>query len=303
MSFATITHLNGIATIQDLGRPGFSDQGVPPCGVQDPVSSSIVNYLVGNPANAAVLELVYGNLSLTFSKGTWIAWIGGEADAAPRQGTPIQVLAGQPVEFGAFKRGMRAWIAVQGGFNTPPVMNSRSTLVRFGIGSRLKAGDELPIGPTDHSGLSGLSIPKELLPPLPHDRSVLRYVPSGTSILDGQRFQVSPKSDDMALRLEGGQIQTTAGEQVSAPVVPGVIQVPPSGEPILLMSQCQTVGGYPRAGFIASVDRRLAAQLRPGDSIGFEAITFQEARALRDDLAAQVAKLEWGLSIRYGQAH
>ena len=303
MNSARITHLNGIATTQDLGRPGFSDQGVSPGGVQDPVSASIVNYLVGNSASAAVLELVYGNLSLTFNEDTWVAWIGSEADAAPRQGTPIQVLAGQPVEFGAFERGMRAWIAVQGGFNTPPVMGSRSTLVRFGFGDRLKAGDELPIGPAEHGGLGGVSIPKELLPILPHDRSVLRYVPSGTSILEGQRFQVSPKSDDMALRLEGGQIQTTAGEQVSAPVVPGVIQVPPSGEPILLMAQCQTVGGYPRAGFIASVDRRLAAQLRPGDSIGFEAITIEEARALRDDLAAHVAKLEWGLKIRYGQAH
>lgn len=299
-----------LTTVQDLGRPGFQRLGVVAGGAADPFAARVANALVGNDANAALLEMVFTGPQLCFDSDSLIAWCGADfaptLDGKPLPGhRPVRVNAGNIVDFSNARRGAMAWVAVAGGLAVPEIMGSRATdlAAAFGgiNGRRVMEGDALPVGlpsPWAHRQMkrlrhSGDTAPwsvciEHLTTPPPHD--TLRAVhgpewdwfsPAAQTTVFADRFQVTKDSNRMGVRLSGPPLAlTNPREMISAAVQHGVLQVPPSGQPILLGVDRQTIGGYPRLAAVASVDFAGLAQLRPGDPVRFQEITLAEAHAL-----------------------
>jgi KipI family sensor histidine kinase inhibitor len=293
-------------TIQDGGRWGCQDQGVPVSGPMDRPAQRLANALVGNPPDAATLEATLLGPELRFDQPAVIAVTGADLEAAI-DGKPAAVDASHRVEsggilrFGARRSGTRAYIAIDGGIDVPPVLGSRSTHVVCGLGGidgrALRAGDRVPLGPSTHPWREG---PSNRLRRGP-STSALRS-PHGARLramggpqdhyfdeavfnwLTRTRFTVSPQSDRMGYRLVAGSRipnpeSRIPGAMISDAAFPGGIQIPPSGDPILLMADRQTTGGYPQIATVITADLRLAGQLAPGDWIEFALCTRLEAIA------------------------
>jgi antagonist of KipI len=198
----------------------------------------------------------------------------------------IEATTGSVLKFSARLRGARAYVAVAGGVDVPQVLGSRSTHVLTSMGGHegraLKAGDVLEKGSGGVFGPYGSENPSRPLF-LPKGGARLRAVPSDARLfahLTSQRFRVSPRSDRMGYRLDGATIaDAPGGELISTAVPTGAIQVPPTGEPILLMNDHATTGGYAIAGTVITADLPLAGQLAPGDWIEFEACSIETANA------------------------
>lgn len=275
-------------TIQDGGRCGYRALGVPLSGAADPFALRLVNALVGNPDDAAALEFTLRGPDLLFRHDTLIAVGGAEFDAVPRW-RPLEIAAGTTLRLGTARAGCRGYLAVAGGIEVPPVLGSRSTYERAKLGGLagrgLRDGDELPVpalrrSVRDHWWIDERIVPEYSLSP------VVRVLPGrhaaefDASWL-GRSYRVSAHSDRMGMRLQGEALGRRAGRELtSMPVAPGTIQVPPDGQPIVLLADAQTIGGYPQVAHVASVDLPLLAQLRPGDAVRFQAITLAEARSL-----------------------
>ena len=296
-----------MTTVQDCGRWGFQARGVPVSGAMDVYSHRLANRLVGNGADAATLEVTLLGPQVEFETAARFAVAGADfaltldETAVPmRQG--VDARPGSCLRFGERMRGARAYMAVAGGIDVPLVLNSRSTHVVSGMGGyqgrALRAGDLVPIaglkpGPTFmDAGLKpgaksdvGLAFrPARFV--LPEGGAKLRVI-SGTlgDQLAGKRYTVSTRSDRMGYRLDGPAISTgTRAELISSPVPAGAVQVPPSGQPILLMADHATAGGYPIAATVISADLPLAGQLAPGDWISFEPCSLQVADEALGDL-------------------
>ncbi|GAA2583980.1 biotin-dependent carboxyltransferase family protein [Actinomadura fulvescens] len=272
-----------LATVQDLGRPGHAHLGVPCSGAADGRSLRLANRLVGNPENAAGLELTLGGAAFRFHRAAWIAACGAPAalrvnGRAHGMDAPCPVPADGLVELGLPPRGLRTYLAVRGGLDIEPVLGSRSTDVLSGLGpAPLAAGDHLPVGPS--SGLCdiGVDVAPVAQPP---DVPVLRivpgprddwFVPDAISVLCGQPYEVTPDSNRVGVRLDGPKIlRTRDGELGSEGMVTGALQVPPSGLPILFLTDHPTTGGYPVVAVVRAADVPLAAQLRPGQRLHFK---------------------------------
>jgi antagonist of KipI len=321
-----------LTALQDLGRRGFQHLGVGPSGVMDPVSHRLANLLVGNPAGAATLEITLTGPALRFESDALIA-LGG-ADLAPeiegrpvRRWRPVLVRAGARLAFGAAREGCRCYLAVAGGFQVPAVMNSASTQLAAGFGGfqgrALRRGDRLDTGtcprslyPTLHQRFQrGLepSLALDWFPPWYRELdflrpAILRVIPgpqwpaltaqARRDLLEGS-FQAAPNSDRMGIRMRGPKLALERPmEMISAGVATGTLQLPPDGSPILLMTDRQTTGGYPRLGELASVDLAKAAQLRSGDELRFQAITLEAAQDLLLAREARFRALERTLAER-----
>jgi antagonist of KipI len=322
-----------LSTLQDLGRTGFQHFGVPVGGAMDEQSHRIANLLVGNPQEEATLEVTLLGPSLRFTETALIAIVG--ADFSPRIGeralprdTPVLVRAGALLEFARLVRGVRAYLAVRGGFAVDRVMNSKSTFVRGGFGGfqgrALRKGDALSIAPNGTSNIDpGLSArwhessqgfvalehpPRPQAAPPESSPQVVRVIAGQqwhAFASDAQKafqesdFRLHPQSDRMGLRFEGHPLALREPlEMISEAVAFGTIQVPPDGNPIALMADRQTTGGYPKIASVASVDLPLLAQLMPGQAVRFAMISLQESQRLylaREraiaDFAAQVKAL------------
>jgi antagonist of KipI len=284
-----------LTTVQDLGRFGHQQSGVPVAGPMDVFSHRLANQLLGNGADAATLEVTLIGPELVCECDTTIAICGAhfEVTCEDRQmplGASFGVRAGERIKFGRKLEGARAYLAVAGGVQTPLVLGSRAThlVSRMGgvQGRALAAGDRLPIaanaGPRPHRKAPGLTLPSK-------GRALLRVVPGpqdhwfetdALQTIAGVSFRVSPSSNRMGYRLQGPPLRRVReGELISEPVGPGAIQVPAAGEPILLMADRQTAGGYPKIGHVIGADLPLAGQLAPGDFIEFVLCTRQEAVA------------------------
>jgi KipI family sensor histidine kinase inhibitor len=275
-------------TVQDGGRRGHRALGVPLSGAADPFALRLVNALVGNPDDAAGLEFTLRGPELMFRRDALIAVGGAGFDALPCW-RPLAVTAGTTLHLGTARAGCRGYLAVAGGIAVPVVLGSRSTFARAGLGGlegrALRDGDELPVPPLPRSARDHWWIDERILPaysPAP----VVRVMPGrhaaefDSNWLD-RSFRVSAHSDRMGLRLQGEALVRRSGRELtSMPVVPGTIQVPPDGQPIVLLADAQTIGGYPQLAHVASVDLPLLAQLRPGDAVRFQGITLAEARSL-----------------------
>jgi antagonist of KipI len=286
-------------TIQDGGRWGYQDQGVPVSGPMDRHAHRLANALVGNPPDAATLEATLLGPELRFDQPALIAVTGADLEAAiddrpAAVGTAHRVESGGLLRFGARGSGTRAYIAIDGGIDVPPVLGSRSTHVVSGLGGidgrALRAGDRLALGSPNsqqgesrrgplRSAVSGGARLRAMRGPQDHcfDESVFSW-------LTRTRFTISPRSDRMGYRLvPGSRIPNPEsripGTMISDAAFTGGIQIPPSGDPILLMADRQTTGGYPQIGTVITADLPLAGQLAPGDWIEFALCTRLEAIA------------------------
>ena len=307
-----------LTTVQDLGRRGFASLGVGIGGALDPWAAAVANLAVGNSPEAPLLECTYVGPVLRFSSDTVIATLGADCAGLP-PGRPVAVKAGQVIDCAALTRGARLYIAVAGGLRVPVLLGGAGTAVgaRFGgfAGRPLAAGDRLACGTgagvaCDVSWRLASPVPpptrKEtievrLIPGLDWAHIFKRFGPGGGArAVESRRFQLSAKSDRMGLRLGGEPFSLPggAGEQTSRPVVPGTVQLPPDGLPIVLMSEGQTIGGYPQLGQVASVDLPKLAQARPGAEIVFKLTEVSAAQQARLRVAADVARLRVGLGMR-----
>lgn len=253
-----------LTTVQDRGRPGWAHLGVPPSGAADPHAHALGNRLVGNDPGAAALEATLAGPSLRFREAAVVALTGAETRT-------LEIGAGKVLELGPCRSGARVYVSVRGGFDVEPVLGSRSTDLLSGLGPPpLKDGDVLPIG--EESAVQP-QLDLEPPPPLPAE-PVLRLLPGPRDdwfeTLPAGPWRVSPMSNRVGVRLEGPRIERARQEELlSEGVVTGALQVPPSGQPILLLNDHPTTGGYPVLGVVQASDLPLVGQLRPGQHLSF----------------------------------
>ncbi len=296
-----------LTTLQDLGRPGHGRWGVSPCGAMDPLALSLANLLVGNAPDAAALEVTVLGPELVFEEEATFALAGADLGATLEgagviPGEARRARAGQTLRFGARGAGARAYVAVAGGLglSAQAFLGSVATDLEAGLGGwggrALRAGDTLrlaPQPPFQERRVHGAwerwyqSVPEEV-----------RYIPEPGPALSPEarerfastRYRISPRSNRVGYRLEGPALPTaSASLQLSEPVAPGTLQLPPDGQPIVLMADRQTTGGYPRLGQVIRADMPRLAQRWLGEGVTFRAVTLDEARAA---LRAQRAWLE-----------
>ncbi|MEK5058295.1 hypothetical protein BK126_08395 [Paenibacillus sp. FSL H7-0326] len=309
-----------LTTVQDLGRWGFQKYGVPVSGAMDKDAARIANMLVGNEETDAVLEVTLSGAEFRMEHSGLIAICGGDlkpvmdGEALPMW-RPLFINEGSRIKFRgpdySSKRGCRAYIAAAGGMDIPVLMGSRSTYVRGGLGGysgrMLQSGDSLPIlKPEVRSRLleqlmadkgekrSGYVTTSWFInPSLIYSRENVIRVVEGNHFtwmsshsqirFEQQKYVIEPSSDRMGYRLRGmdGPLELQGEiELLSEGVSEGTIQLPPVGEPIVLLADRQTTGGYPRIAQVASVDLALLAQLPPGVHLSFRLIRVQEAETL-----------------------
>ena len=296
-----------LTTVQDRGRVGQRAAGVPLSGAMDPLAARLANLLVGNDEGAAVLEMTLLGPEIEFSADTLIA-VGGATFAAFESWRPLTVRAGQRIKFGAATSGCRGYLAVAGGITVDCVLGSRSTYARAGLGGwqgrALRAGDILPVAATARTVAEHWWIDPRVLPsygPAPTMRVVLgaHAAEFGREWLEGE-FKVTSQSDRMGLRLGGtALVRSGGGELISSPVAPGTVQVPPDGQPIVLMADAQTIGGYSQLAHVIGVDLPLLAQLRPGDRVRFQAVPLEDAHQLWLAREHVLAMLREGLAQKF----
>lgn len=276
----------GVLTlVQDRGRPGLAAVGVGRSGAADRGALRLANRLVGNADDAAVLEVLLGGLEIRFRQAGVVALTGAEAPAW-RDGAPLasrtatRVPAGGVVRVGHATRGLRVYVAVRGGIDVAPVLGSRATDQLAGIGpAPVRAGDVLPVGARVQDSAQPWPEP---LPggPMPADGPVaLRllpgprpdwFAPGSLRELCAGTFVVSPDGNRVALRLAGTPVRRRdRGELPSEPLVPGAVQVPPDGQPVVFGADHPVTGGYPVIAVLDGPSQDLAAQLRPGDRVRF----------------------------------
>lgn len=281
------------ATIQDLGRLGYRDAGVPPSGVADRDSAVALNAVLGNDPNAAMIEWAVAGGALRFDNDAVLAIAGAasECDLAERAVAPMhpfEVSAGGLLKISRIVRGRFLLIAVRGGINVPSVLGSRSTLLSAGFGGmegrRLRNGDRLKVGDATERALTR-----------PHDSAALtvrakddigvdetsvvtvRRGPQGGLFDDAAwsaflqtQFTIALASDRTGYRLNGAAfVHRGAASLPSEPTCVGAIQIPDGGAPIVIMQDGPTVGGYPKIATIRSESLSRFAQLAPGDAVRF----------------------------------
>lgn len=291
-------------TVQDLGRWGYQKYGISVGGAVDPWTLRIANALVGNEDDAACLEVTMSGPVLEFGHDARVAVCGAEFEAwvmrpgGSRRPLPgwcaVTVRAGERLVLGSARWGARAYVAVDGGVDVQPVLGSRSTDVRAGIGGLggrpLRAGDLIPVGPPRMSpgaeaGGTGrpvsavwrrrlLSGPVRLLP----GPECGWFSQTDRQRLVSATYTVTGRQDRMGIRLEGPPLSAAgAGGMVSGPVTHGTVQVPPDGQPVVLAADRQPTGGYPRLAQVVMADWAKVAQWRPGQHVRFRWVSLQEA--------------------------
>jgi len=291
-----------LTTVQDRGRNGWRHLGVAHAGALDGDAARIANRLVGNGADAAVLELTLRGPTLRFDAPVRIALIG--ASAAARfdgervpHGRPVELPAGT-LDIGALRGGARAWLAIDGGISIPPVLGSRSTDLRGGFGGldgrALRAGDVLPLGGGSARHVDGPQAPAWWIDPAHDTHLPIRYCTSAhaaASALARRGWTVSASSNRQGLRLQGDALPPPGGDGVSEPVAPGTIQLPADGCPIVLLADAQTVGGYAKLGHVIAADLPRLAQCVPGQPLHFAPVDAATAHRLACAARARIARI------------
>jgi antagonist of KipI len=291
-------------TVQDLGRPGWGSIGVPTGGAADAPSLRIANRLVGNPDAAAGLELTLAGPQISFAADAWVALTGSRFVAAVGDdpvphATAFLVRTGQTLSIGRTLEGARAVLAVRGGLDVPLVLGSRSTFVAGGLGGidgrPLRRGDRLSTGAIDAGEArlgwrSRARAVRERLLPFHAAEAVLRVIvgpqidafneEARETLLTGT-YRVSTLADRTGLRLEGPRIaHRGAADLLPEGIAPGGIQVPASGQPIVLGCDHPTTGGYAKIATVIAADLWRIGQAKPGDRLRFVAVEVSEAQAL-----------------------
>lgn len=296
-----------LTTVQDLGRPGWRGQGLSLCGALDGLALRSGNLLVGNEDGAAGLEFTLGPAALRFGADAVIALTGCDADAR-LDGQPLRpwwrvaVRAGQTLRLAAPREGegMRAYLCVAGGIAVPAVLGSRSTDLKAGFGGldgrALRDGDVLPLGVA-----TALSSRRIGIRPPDWDASLRLLTGPEFGDFDAAEvfatdWRVTPQSNRMGYRLAGpALLRRRGGDLPSHGVLPGLVQLPPSGQPIVLLADAQTTGGYPRLGVVIRADLWKLAQLRLGATLRFSPCGPDEALAALRRQEAALERMRMGL--------
>jgi antagonist of KipI len=295
-------------TIQDLGRLNAISAGVQPGGAMDRFALSAANLLVGIDPGQATLECTFTGPSLVVEHACVIAITGADFDpqingAAAPSWTGLFLAPGDRLTFGTRRAGARIYIAIAGGIEADRWLGSASTNILAARGGKegrpLKSGDSISIpGVQLKPAVAGRCLPESLRPDYVEHTlhaiagpQVKRLSPEGRSLLFGAPYKLSRDSDRMGYRLEGPMLPTSGEELLSFGLVSGAVQVPRNGQPILLMADCQTAGGYPVVATVVSASLPAAAQLLPGDEVRFEEVTLERARQMRHALDSALATL------------
>jgi antagonist of KipI len=313
MPALTIVRPGMLTTIQDLGRWGRQGSGVPVAGPMDMYSHRLANLIVGNLETAAALEITVigpeveaqGDVVCAVSGADLAMWTDGRAAPA---NSPFVLHSGARLRFGGRRAGARATLAVRGGISLPAVFGSRATSLSatmgpFG-GRTLAAGDVLPVGDEAGGAVAPLPIAPLAVPTGgarlrvirgPHDAMFTR---PAFDVFFSSRFTITPQSNRMGYRLAGPALTHERGADILSDATPiGSIQVPASGQPILLMADRQTTGGYAKIATVITADLPLAGQLAPGDWIEFVEVARQTAvdalRALEMRLRGRNSDRRW----------
>ncbi len=290
-----------LVTVQDGGRVNQGHLGLSRTGVMDRPAQWLANWLVGNKPDAAVLEVAHGLLHLRFHAPGGVALAGG-LPRARLNGRPvwpgwaIPVAAGDELELTGMRDGLYAVLAFAGGVAVPPVLGSRSTDLFAGFGGwqgrTVRAGDRLPLGEAEPPSVRGLRLPRR--------DTRIRVLPGPGRAELGEAcwhaflqrpWQVGSDSSRMATVLQGEPLPPHDVQQRSRMVLPGTIQLPPSGRPVVLQADAQATGGYPELALVLEWDLWKLAQARPGQTVYFQASTPEEALRVRRGWLAHFHRL------------
>lgn len=312
-----------LTTLQDMGRPGFAHLGVGRSGAFDVPALRIANALCGNPPDACALEITLLGPTLRFRSDAWVAITGApmriaiDGVEAPMW-APLRVPAGATVALAAARSGCRSYLAVHDGFDVEPVLGSRSIDVNAALGPcnglPLRAGDELATTAMAAGTLAATpnwwldsrpwfgdesALPLRLLP----GHHLEQLTETSRNMLFSHIFNVHKDSNRAGLRLPGPKLEWAAPiEMISAGCVAGLVQLPPSGQPIAFGPECPVSGGYPCLGKIAAVDFPRLAQLKPGDALRFAPCTFDDALRALHERERALGILEANIALRLRNA-
>ena len=315
-----------MTTLQDLGRYGHQKYGVITSGVMDPIAHRMANLLVGNNENEPTIEITLCGPVIRFEKDTIIALCGGDLSANingsfVKMWRPLYVRKGEVLEFGEVKAGCRTYLAVHGGYAIKEVLGSKSTYLRakFGgfEGRLLQAEDQIEINKSEKSEYiidciqnSAWNIStnffqrtvKNKIIRVIRGRQYDSFKEESIRHFFNQPFIVSHHSDRMGYRLNGPILELKRKkEMISEAVSYGSIQVPADGNPIILLADRQTIGGYPKIGQMATVDFSIIAQTRPGETIYFQEISHEEAQRLMIIQEEEIHYIKQGIGLKYQQ--
>ncbi len=279
-----------LSTYQDLGRVGYGSIGVAPSGVMDEEAYNYLNLLLENPYGTNALEILLGGIKLKALESTQIAITGAKADIKINQKKvagwrALNIKKGDILEIGFAKEGVRIYLGVKGGFKIPKSFGSCSSNIKEGIGENpIKRGDTLPFTCKDFS--TSLKILKSDHIPKYPDKIILRVVLGYQKdmFLDEQKekffsstYTVTSQNDRMGYRLSGEKIKPSKNGIISEAIAFGAVQIPSHGEPIVLLKERQTIGGYPKIGSVIPVDCFKLVQLKQNQKVKFEEISLEEA--------------------------
>jgi antagonist of KipI len=322
----SLTRAGFSTSVQDLGRNGFRQFGVSLGGALDVFALRVANLLAGNDESDAGLEITLGGLRMRFEDKRVIAWCGGEFDVRVGS-TPLPaghsclLDADDELTINQPKIGCRAWLTISGGIDVPLVLGSRSTDLRANFGGldgrALRDGDGLPLGRQSEFSQSlidrlrgqrvaswsspaewSISAKTETVLRVIRGVDWTRFNNETIQGLTSDAFVVSPDSDRMGVRFDEPELRRNDDvDLVSEAVAPGTIQIPPNGRPILLLGDCQTIGGYPKIAHVITVDLPLAAQLRAGDRVRFSEVPIADAYRFLLERERQLELFRIGLSL------
>lgn len=285
-------------TIQDLGRRDYQQHGMPVSGSMDEFAHGIANLLVGNKQSEAVLEMTILGGTYVFEEDTFIAITGADMNPiingkhSVGMWRAVHVNKGDQIMFNAVKSGCRTYLSVAGGFDVPEVLGSKSTYVRGKLGGfkgrQLKKEDMIPLNKSYNmsENLAGRFIDVGFIPQYkemielrvvlgPQDDAFTRQ---GIADFFSATYKVSNEFDRMGYRLEGKKIEhISSADIISDGIVKGAVQIPGHGNPIIMLADCQTTGGYTKIAHVISSDLPKIAQAKAGDQIRFVAIDISEA--------------------------
>ena len=304
-----------LTTVQDLGRAGYQNLGIAVGGALDPVSLRVANALVGNAPGAGALEVLYLGPTIAIeADDVRMSFAGASAaievlpDVTATRGKRVETMRsirlrrGEIARIGSLSGGAVLYLAVEGGFAIEPMLGSVSTDIRGGLGGwqgrALTAGDRLPLrlpraSDRDECRIEGLDLGY---------RAAFRaiagpqndyFAPSELAAFFASDYTVGTGSNRMGMRLEGRHIAHARGHNITSDAVaPGSVQVPGNGQPIVLLADRQTTGGYPKIATVISADLPALGRLPIGAKIRFESVTIEQARELRRDLLAEIERIK-----------
>lgn len=299
-------------TVQDIGRQGYQEYGMPVTGAMDDYSFRIANIIAGNDEYSAALETTLNGPEIQFNTDTVVAITG--ANMVPRinghivpMWRSLKLSRGDVLSFEMTKEGTRGYIAFAGGLDIPVVMGSRSTFVRGGIGGyegrKLKSSDEISLGKVNNpiEKLSNRIIPLQYIPEYKNSR-IIRAIPGPQDDCFTEEsvekffnfvYEVTNEADRMGYRLSGPVLSHKAGADIiSDGINLGSVQIPGHGMPIVMMTDRQTTGGYTKIATVISADISVMAQLKPGDKVSFERIDVHEAHRILKEYEGKINEIK-----------